>query len=149
MSFNFTTFANVAPTPTTPVSKQLTVIAVKLTFADFTTGGTASVKASLPADASLVGVRYWTKTTFSGNGVTVASLQIGITGTVAKYVAATTLSLTAGVAGAVTAITAPTGAFQEYDPTAPGGDVPLLFTGTATTGNPTAGEAYILLEFVR
>lgn len=150
MSFNFSGLpTQTFPSPTNPAAKGIQCKAVKLTFADFTTGGTASVKGYLPADASLVRVSYWTKTTFSGNGVTVVSLQIGITGTVAKYVAATTVSLTSGVAGVVTAIAATTGAFQEYDPTAPGGDIPLLFTGTATTGNPTAGEAYVLLEYVR
>ena len=150
MSFNFSGLPSTTfPTPTNPVAKDLQVKAVKLTSADFTTGGTASVKAYLPADASLVGIRYWTKTTFSGNGVTVVSLQIGVTGTVNKYLSATTLSLTGGVAGTATAITASTGAYQEYDPTAPAGDIPLLFTGTATTGNPTAGEAYVLIEYVR
>jgi hypothetical protein len=147
MSFTFQALPTATfPSPTSPVAKDLQVKAVKLTFADFTTGGTASVKAYLPADASIVGVRYWTKTAFSGNGVTVVSLQVGITGTVAKYLGATTVSLTANVAGVATALA---GAYSEYDPTAPGGDIPLLFTGTATTGNPTAGEAYVLIEYVR
>lgn len=145
MSFIFNNGPN-GPTPTMPVAKDIQCKAVKLSASDFTTGGTASVKAYLPADASIVGIDYWTKTTFSGNGVTVVSLQIGITGTVAKYLGATTLSLTAGVQGFATALT---NIFQEYDAAAPGGDVPLLFTGTATTGNPTAGEAYVLIKYVR
>lgn len=128
--------------------KQLHIQAVKLTFADFTTGGTASVKAALPADASIVGFEHWTKTTFAGNGVTVVSLQIGITGTVAKYLAASTIALTGPSVVAI-----PGGVennlYAEYDPTAPGGDIPLLFTGTATTGNPTSGEAYLLIKYVR
>lgn len=147
MSFNFSTGPN-GPTPTSPTSKQVNVQAIKLTFADFTTGGTASIKGYVPADASITNIRTWTKTTFSGNGVTVVSLQIGITGTVAKYVAASTLALTGpsviGFPGGVAS-----NIVQEYDPTAPGGDIPLLFTGTATTGNPTAGEAYVLIEYVR
>jgi hypothetical protein len=149
MSFNFA--AQNYPSgvqASNAMAKQVYVQAVKLTFADFTTGGAASVKASLPADASIIGLRHWTKTTFAGNGVTAVSLQIGITGTVAKYLAASTLALTgpsiqafpAGVQG---------GDFFEFDPTAPGGDIALLFTGTATTGNPTSGEAYVLIEYVR
>ena len=150
MSFNFATFANVSPTSTTPAAKDVQVKAVKLTSADFVTGGTASVKAYLPADASVIGFRTWTKTTFAGNGVTVVSLQIGITGTVAKYLAASTIPLTGpSVMAFPTGAIAATGAFQEWDASAPGGDVPLLFTGTATTGNPTSGEAYILIEYVR
>lgn len=147
MSFMFNPGPN-GPTPTSPASKEISVKAVKLTFADFTTGGTASVKAYLPCDASIVGFRHWTKTTYAGNGVTVVSLQIGVTGTVNKFLSATTLSLTGGTAGVATAITAGTGAFQECDPTAPV-DVALLFTGTATTGNPTSGESYVLIEYVR
>lgn len=149
MSFNFSGQpTSTFPTPTTPANKDVQVKAVKLTFADFTTGGTASVKAYVPADASIIGFEQWTKTTFAGNGVTVVSLQIGITGTVAKYLAASTLALTGPSIVAV-----PGGVqnniYQEYDPTAPSGDIPLLFTGTATTGNPTSGEAYILIKYVR
>jgi hypothetical protein len=53
MSFDFSALPTATfPSPTSPVAKDLQVKAVKLTFADFTTGGTASVKAYLPADAS-------------------------------------------------------------------------------------------------
>lgn len=147
MSFDFTGMpTSTFPSPTQPVNKDIACKAVKLTSADFTTGGTASVKAYLPADASLVGIDLWTKTTFSGNGVTVVSLQVGITGTVNKYMTSTSLSLTGGVAVYPTGVN---NMFAQYDPTAPSGDIPLLFTGTATTGNPTAGEAYVLIKYVR
>lgn len=151
MSFNFSTVAANGPTPTAPAAKDIQCKAVKLTFADFTTGGgTASVKAYLPADASLVRVSTYIKTTFSGNGVTALAYQLGISGTVAKYVASTSMGITAGAVAPVQGIlAATTGAYQEYDPAAPGGDIPLLLTGTATTGNPTAGEAYLLIEYVR
>lgn len=149
MSFIFNNGPN-GPTPTSPPAKEVMVKAVKLTFADFTTGGTAAVKAYLPADASLVRVSTYLKTTFAGNGVTALAYTLGITGTAAKYVASTSMGITAGAAAPVAGIlAATTGAFQEYDPTAPGGDIPLLFTGTATTGNPTSGEAYLLIEYVR
>jgi hypothetical protein len=149
MSFNFDgNPSSIFPTPTTPMVKDIHVKAVKLTFADFTTGGTASVKAYVPADASIVGFEHWTKTTFAGNGVTVVSLQIGITGTVNKFLAASTLALTGP-----SIVAKPGGVsnnlYAQYDPTAPGGDIPLLFTGTATTGNPTSGEAYVLISYVR
>jgi hypothetical protein len=141
MSFNF---ADNRLTPLSPPSKNLVAKAVKLTFADFTTGGTASVKAMLPKEASIVGFRTWTKTTFAGNGVTVVSLQIGVSGTVAKYLGASTLSLTANAATYPTALGA--GVYQ--DAGAEATDIQLLFTGTATTGNPTSGEAYVLIEYV-
>lgn len=149
MSFDFTGLPTaIWPTPTTPVNKDVICKAVKLVGTDFTTGGAASVKLYVPADASIIGFRLWTKTTFAGNGVTALSLQIGVTGTVAKYVAASTVALTGP-----STIVFPTGAlsniFQTYDPTVPTGDIPLLFTGTATTGNPTSGEAYVLVEYIR
>lgn len=146
MSFNFSGLpTQTFPSPTNPAAKDIQVKAVKLTFADFTTGGAAAVKVYVPADASILGFEYWTKTTFSGNGVSALTLSIGITGTVGKYVNGGTINLSSST----TALLPPSNIFQEYDPTAPGGDVPLLFTGTATTGNPTAGEAYVLIKYVR
>jgi hypothetical protein len=150
MSFIFDQLPTaIYPAPTgEPKAKDVLCKAVKLTFADFTTGGAASLKAYMPADASIVKVTLWTKTTFAGNGVSALSLQIGVTGTAAKYLAASTVQLTGP-----STITLPSGVannlFGVFDPTAPGGDVPLLFTGTATTGNPTSGEAYVLIEYVR
>lgn len=151
MSFDFSGLPSATfPSPTTPVNKDVVCKAVKLTSADFTTGGTASVKAYIPADASLIRVSTYIKTTFSGNGVTALAYTLGVTGTAAKYVASTSMGITAGAAAPVQAIlAASTGAFQTYDPTAPTSDTALLFTGTATTGNPTAGEAYLLIEYIR
>lgn len=147
MSFDFSGLPSATfPTPTTPVAKDLQCKAVKLTSADFTTGGTASVKAYIPADASITNIRGWMKTAFTGNGVTAATLSIGVTGTATKYLSALNVFGTAGQTfypGTLTNI------FQAYDPAAPTGDIPLLFTGTATTGNPTAGEIYLLIEYVR
>lgn len=150
MSFNFSTVGANGPTPTAPAAKDIQCKAVKLTSANFTTGGTASVVAYLPADASIVRVSTYIGTTFSGNGVTALAYTLGVTGTAAKYVTSTTMGITASAAAPVQAIlTGGGGAFQEWNPAQPGGDVPLLFTGTATTGNPTAGEAYLLIEYVR
>lgn len=151
MSFNFSGQpSSTFPTPTVPVAKDVYVKAIKLTSSDFTTGGVASVKMYIPNDASLIRVSSYIKTTFAGNGVTALAYTLGVTGTAAKYVASTSIGITAGAAAPVAGIlAATTGAFQEFDPTAPVGDIPLLFTGTATTGNPTSGEAYLLIEYVR
>lgn len=139
------------PAPTgEPKPKDVVCKAVKLTSANFTTGGVATAVAYIPADASLIRVSTYIKTTFSGNGVTALSYTLGVTGTAAKFVASTSMGITAGAAAPVSGIlAATTGAFQTYDPTVPTGDTQLLFTGTATTGNPTAGEAYLLVEYVR
>jgi hypothetical protein len=146
MSFNFSTAYPSGVMGSNAQVKALHLQAVKLTFADFATGGLASVKAVLPADASIVGFRVWNKTILSGGGITAATLSIGVTGTAGKYV---TSFNALGATGAYAFVpTAVTNIFQESDPTAPA-DISLLFTGTATTGNPTAGEMYVLIEYVR
>lgn len=115
---------------------------VKLTFADFVTGGTASVKEVLPADATITGFKYWKKTAFSGGSVSAVSL--GIASGATTYV--TALDLHTPTAGA-TALIPATNIFQQASGSRT--DIPLTFTGTATTGNPTAGEVYIQITYVR
>jgi hypothetical protein len=119
---------------------------VRLRAADFVTGGIASVKCVLPGDSSIISMGFWKRTQFSGGGVTAASLSIGITGTPANFVSAyDVFTPAAGVSVDMTPIT---NIMQEPTiPTAP--DISLLFTGTATTGNPTAGEIIVSIVYVR
>jgi len=124
--------------------KTVKIKSVKLTFSDVVTGGTASVKAVLPAFASIVDFRFWKKTQLSGNGITAATLSIGVTGSPTSFVnAADILTPTAGVTSSLTSTTT----HQNYAVPL-GGDISLLFTGTATTGNPTAGEFYVDIFYV-
>lgn len=120
---------------------------VQLTFADFTTGGTASVKAILPADSTIVCVNFWKKTAFSGNGITAATLSVGIPGAATQFVNA--FDVHTPVAGTSAEVTPITNIMQNYSAPVSGGDISLLFTGTATTGNPTAGEMYIAITYAR
>lgn len=120
---------------------------VQLTFADFVTGGTASVKAILPADSTILMMNLWKKTAFSGNGITAATLSIGVAGTPTQFVNANDVHTpAAGFSGELTPIT---NIMQPYSAPVAGGDISLLFTGTATTGNPTAGELYVTIVYVR
>lgn len=143
MAFNF---ADTRVTALTPADKSVGVLAVKLGSSDFTTGGANSVKAVLPADSSITSFRVWVKTALSGGGITAATLSIGIPGAATTFVNASTTA--AGTAGTYTVIPTVSNIFQNYDP-ANRTDISLLFTGTATTGNPTAGEMYVLIEYVR
>lgn len=128
-------------------SKVTMTKTVKLTFANFTTGGTAQVLAVLPADSSILDFQIWTKTKLSGGGITAATLSIGD-----QLVSATQF------ANGLDALTPASGAFAPASPVTNimqpyglplGPDIRVLFTGTATTGNPTAGEIYVVIEYVR
>lgn len=147
MSFNFAAQSLAgAPTVLSPPSKDIQVKAIKLVAADFTTGGAASVKAVLPADASIIGIRTWVKTQLAGGSVSAATLSIGVPGAATQFVNAASQAF--GVVGAYTQLGVMGSIFQDYNIPL-GADIQLLFTGTATTGNPTSGELYVLVEYVR
>src|SRR5215469_12357829 len=132
-------FPDFNPTPTSN-SKVTMVKVVRLLFSDFTTGGAASVKAVLPADASITNFVVWTKTKLSGGGITAATLSIGTPASATLFVNAQDALTPNSGANAQAAIV--TNIMQPYGlPLGP--DIQIQFTGTATTGNPTAGEIYV------
>lgn len=139
-------FSPVVPVTALSNDKQPHLKIIKLTSADFSTGGTASVKAVIPADASILEMTYWKKTAFSGGGITAATLSIGITGTATYF--ANAFDVHTPAAGTRGSVTPMTNLIQ--DTSLPlGSDYSILVTGTATTGNPTAGELYIEIRYVR
>ena len=127
--------------------KDVHIKVVQLTFADFTTGGANSIKAVLPGDSTILNIGYWKKTAFSGGGITAATLSVGIPGAATTFVSA--LDVNTPAAGANAEMTPVTNIMQGHAVTPAGNDIPLLFTGTATTGNPTAGELFIRIWYVR
>lgn len=134
---------NNVPVTSTSNNKSVHVKSVKLTSADVTTGGANGVKAILKANSTILGFLFYKKTQLSGNGITAATLSIGIPGSATSFVNAVDI-LTPG-AGTSTWLTA-AGTHQQHDPDNRT-DISLLFTGTATTGNPTAGEFYVDIYF--
>lgn len=126
--------------------KDMVIKVVKLTYADFTTGGTASVKAALPADASIIELSYWKKTAFSGNSVSAVTLSIGTPSSATYFTNA--IDVHTPAAGNSGHLNPATNIMQPYQIPLTG-DIQLQFTGTATTGNPTAGEIYIKVVYVR
>lgn len=126
--------------------KDVHIKVVQLTFADFTTGGANSVKAVLPADSTILNIGYWKKTAFSGGGITAATLSVGVPGAATTFVNAVDVNTPA--AGTNAELTPITNIMQGHS-VPNGSDISLLFTGTATTGNPTAGELYIRIWYVR
>lgn len=135
---------------TEPVSigngvKQEFVKIVKLVGTDFATTGPARPKEALPADATITEIRYWKKTAFSGNGVTAVSLNIINSASGVAYVGGLDLHTPAAGAQAVAPVV--TNIMQQNDGNRQ--DIPLNFVCNSTTGNPTAGEVYIIIKYVR
>lgn len=127
--------------------KDVHIKVVQLTSADFTTGGANSVKAVLPGDSTILELSYWKKTQLSGGGVTAVTLSVGIPGTPTSFVSA--FDILTPAAGTQGPMNPATNIMQGHAVPPVGNDFPLLFTGTATTGNPTAGEIYVKIVYVR
>lgn len=132
------------PSPISNI-KQVQVKAVKLTSANFTTTNTDTLVAVLPADATILGFRLWVKTQLAGGSVSAATYSVGSSSGGTQFISALTAFAAAGVYAVATPVT---GIFQNYA-IPQGSDIQLFVRGTATTGNPTSGELYLLVEYVR
>jgi hypothetical protein len=125
--------------------KDLVVKVVKLTSVNFTTGGTNTLVAMLPADATIIGFEKVVKTQLAGGGITAATIGLGNVSAGTQFLSAYSVFDAAGVNALVTPAT---GTMQNYG-TPLGADIPLWVLGTATTGNPTSGEIYLVIKYVR
>lgn len=119
---------------------------IKLTSANFTTGGTNTLVAVLPADASILNIRVWVKTQLTGGSISAATLSLGSASGGTQFVNASTLAF--GTAGANTVVPSVANIVQNYAVPL-GADINIWAAGTATTGNPTGGELYVFIEYVR
>ena len=126
-------------------NKDVLVKVVKLSGANFTTGGTNTLVAVLPADATIIGINHWVKTQLAGNSISAATLNIG-TSSGGTQIASAFNSF--GTAGAYAAITPINAIVQNYQ-IPQGADIQIFAGGTATTGNPTSGEIYLVISYVR
>lgn len=119
---------------------------VKLTSANFTTTNTDTLVAVLPADATILSFRLWVKTQLAGGSISAATLTLGTASAGAQLMAANAAAF--GAAGVATFLTPVVGIFQNY--AIPfGSDISVWARGIATTGNPTSGEMYLTIEYVR
>jgi len=126
--------------------KEKMVKVVKLTSANFSTANVDTLVAVLPADASIVNMNYTVRTQLAGGSISAATLSVGSASGGAQFVSASTLAY--GTAGASTDFPVLTGVFQNYDMPL-GGDIRIFVRGTSTGGNPTSGEAYLMIEYIR
>lgn len=135
----------IGPTVLSGPVKDLQCKVVKLSSANFSTTGVNTLVAALPADASIISIRFWVKTALSGGGVTAPTASVGATSGGTDYTSALAITNTTGtylVAGTVTGIV------QNYQVPL-SGDLNIWFRGACSTGNPTAGEIYMIVEYVR
>ena len=135
-----------SPTGPNPASnaKDVFVKVVKITSANFTTTGVNTLVAVLPADASILQMVLQVETQLSGGGITAAAIDVGSASGGAQYVSAASAF---GTAGANTLLNKLGGPDHYNVPL--GGDKGIWVKGTATTGNPTAGEVYLMVYYVR
>jgi hypothetical protein len=137
--------AGTGPNATSNI-KDVVVKVVKLTSANFAV--TTSVKtlvAVLPADATILGFKYWNKTKLAGGGITAAALSLGTTSAGTEFISAFDVFTTVGTQALLSPVT---GIMQNYAIPL-GADIQVWATGLATTGTPTSGEIYVEISYVR
>lgn len=137
-------FPDLAPTPTSNSKNQLVKI-VRLANTNFVTGGATTNPIVLPANATINSVEYWKGTQFSGGSVSAVTLSIGVVGNNTFFASA--IDVLAPAAGTLATVTPMTNIMQGYQ-IPQGSDISMTFTGTATTGNPTAGAIYVTVYYV-
>lgn len=137
--------AGTGPNATSNI-KDLVVKAVKLTSANFSTTAINTMVAVLPADSTILGFRLWVKTQLAGGSISAATLSLGTASAGTQFVSASALAY--GVASTYTVLPAVSGIFQNYGLPL-GSDIQVWVSGAATTGIPTSGEIYLLIEYVR
>lgn len=132
------------PTATSNI-KSPRVTIVKLSSANFSTVGVNTLVAVLPADSTITKFRLHVKTQLAGGSISAATVAIGTASGGAQLAAA---SSAFGAAGANNDVASAVGIMQTYNPPY-GADIQIWVLGTATTGNPTSGEVYLEIDYVR
>jgi hypothetical protein len=126
--------------------KDVTTKVIKLTQANFATSAVNSYVAAFPADSSILRVSLWVKTQLAGGGITAATIALGTTSGGTDLMAANAAAF--GAAGVYSVLSPVTNILQPYNPPMTT-DVKLYVSGLATTGTPTSGEMYLIVEYVR
>ncbi len=118
---------------------------IKLSSANFTTTNVDTLVAVFPADATILSVDYYVKTALSGNGVTLPVVSLGSASGGTQFTTTSALTNTVGTHARLSVIQ---GLVQNYGLPL-GSDISLWVRGGCSTGNPTAGEIYLRVDYVR
>ena len=132
------------PFPTFQVKDVVTKV-FKLTYANFSTSGVNTLIGSLPANASIVRLAYWNKTKLAGNSISAAALSLGTSSGGTDFCTVFDVFTASGTYANISPVT---GILQPYNPPY-SSDIQLWANGGTTTGTPTSGEIYIIVEYVR
>ncbi len=126
--------------------KNVHVKVVKLTSANFSTTNVDTLVAILPADATAINYRLWVKTQLAGGSISAATVTLGTTSGGAEIMAANAAAF--GAAG-VNSVLSPVVVMMQNYAVPVGPDIRVFARGIATTGNPTSGEMYLSIDYVR
>jgi hypothetical protein len=132
------------PTATSNIKDVVTKV-VRLTAANFGTSAVNTKVAVLPPDVSIIKMTLWNNIQLAGGGITAASFSVGSSSGGTQFINGLTAFGTAGTYAVLSPIT---GIMQNYN-VPYGVDIQVWLSGTATTGNPTSGEMYLAIEYVR
>ncbi len=145
MALIFTNPNSAGPFSTFQVKEIYTKV-FKLTSANFTVTTSTKTKVGvLPADASIVRLSYWNKTKLAGGSISAAAMSVGTTSGGTEYVSAFDVFTTVGTQAILSPVT---GILQPYAVPL-GQEIPIWVDGLSTTGTPTSGEIYLIVEYVR
>lgn len=126
-------------------TKDVVVKVVRLTSANFNTTPVNTLVAVLPADATILDMQLLVKTQLAGGGITAATVSLGTASAGTQFASAVNAFGAAGANNDLTSL----GNAMQLNAVPLGADIQVWAQGTATTGNPTSGELFITIYYVR
>jgi len=126
--------------------KEPKVKVFKLPYTLFVNGGgTPTLLGKLPQDASIIRISTWVETALAGNTVSAPTLSLGSASSGTQFTSALAITNTVKTYAAANLVT---GILQSYA-VPQGGEIALWALGDCTSGPPTSGLIYLIVEYVR
>lgn len=142
------------PSPTGPSAlsgpaKDVQVKVFKLSSANFSTSRIDTLVGVLPADSTILTIHTYVKTQLAGGGITSATLRFGTTSAGTDICGDSSNAY--DIAGAIRLMNngGLNGGIMQNYAIPLGQDIKLYAGGGCAGGNPTSGEQYIIVTYVR